>query len=118
MLHTFKKPIPVRKGWVIDNIGYIPLTKGLVATVSPHWVPFLEKWNWFAKLNARSGDHYAGRLESRKLNPGVRGRYVHMARVILGMSLDDKEHVPDHINRNKLDYRVENLRVITPTENL
>jgi hypothetical protein len=114
MLHTFKKPIPVRKGWVIDDIGYIPLSKGLVAIVNPHWVPFLEQWNWCAKLDARSGTHYAGRMRSRKLGPT---RYIHMARVILGMSLDDKEHVPDHINKNKLDCRVENLRVATLAEN-
>jgi hypothetical protein len=41
-----------------------------------------------------------------------------MARVVLGMSLDDKENVPDHINRNKLDNRQGNLRIITSAQNL
>lgn len=113
-LHMYKKPIPVRKGWVEDGIGYIPLTKGLLAIVDPWWVPILEQWNWFAKLDVRSGEHYAGRHTSRTLGPR---RYIHLARVVLGMSLDDTD-VPDHINKNKLDNRESNLRTSTIAENL
>lgn len=108
------KIVSVRKGWIENDVGYIPLTKGLTAIVDPDMVSFLEQWNWFAKLDPRSGDHYAGRFPSRTLGPR---RYIHMARVILGMSLDG-ERVPDHINKNKLDNRKENLRPATNAENL
>lgn len=114
-LHTYRKPIPVRKGWISDGVGYIPLTKGLVAIVDPEMVPILEQWNWFAKLDARTGEHYAGRWSSRK--KGSR-KYIHMARVVLGMSIEDQSALPDHKNRNKLDNRKDNLRESTHVENL
>ena len=115
LLHTFKKPIPVRKGWIEDGVGYISLTKGLVAIVDPEMVSILEQHNWFAKLDVRSGEHYAGRFPSRSLGPR---RYIHMARVVLGMSIEDKTVEPDHKNKNKLDNRRENLRESTRAENL
>ena len=115
LLHTFKKPTPVRKGWVDDGVGYIPLTKGLAAIVDPEMVPILEQHNWFAKLDVRSGEHYAGRWPSR--SSGSR-KYIHMARIVLGLSVDDIDFVPDHINRDKLDNRRSNLRVATHVENL
>lgn len=115
LLHTFKKPIPVRKGWVESGIGYIPLTRGLVAMVDPDMVPVLEQWNWFAKLDPRSGEHYAGRFPSRTLGPR---KYIHMARVVMGMDLRTEDVLPDHKNRNKLDNRRENLRPASHAENL
>jgi len=114
-LHTFKKPVPVRKGWVEDGIGYIPLTKGLLALVDPPWVPILEQWNWCAVLDVRSGEHYAKRLPSRSAD--LRRQHINMARVILGMDLYGSEILPDHINRIKLDNRSDNLRVATRAEN-
>jgi hypothetical protein len=114
-LHTYKKPIPVRKGWVIDGVGYIPLTTGLLAIVDPSWVPVLEQWNWFAALDAKSGQHYAKRWSSRSLGPR---KHIHMACVVSGVENDSLGVMPDHINRNKLDNRFSNLRRATPVENL
>lgn len=116
LLHTFKKLIPVRKGWVADGIGYIPLTKGLLAIVDPEWVPLLEQYNWCAVLDARSGGYYAKRTPSR--SSGLPRQHINMARVILGMDLYSTDLVPDHINKNKLDNRSVNLRVATKAENL
>jgi hypothetical protein len=115
MLHTFKKPIPVRKGWVTDGVGYIPLTKGLLAIVDPHWVPVLEQWNWCAVLDARTGKYYAKRLSSRTLGPR---KHIHMARVILGMDYNGGILVPDHIHKNCLDNREASLRKATNAENM
>lgn len=97
----------IRKGWIKGYLGYIPLTKGLVAIVSAHRVEDLQRWNWHA-VKKQSG-YYACRH-------GILGqdveKHVYMARYILGMDPSDKRHA-DHKNRRTLDNRDRNLRPAT-----
>jgi hypothetical protein len=53
--------LDIRKGWVIDGVGYIPLTQGYVARVNSHRVEDLEKYNWFAVLLRKK--YYAYRFD-------------------------------------------------------
>jgi hypothetical protein len=97
--------LDVRKGWIIDGIGYIPLTQGQVTKVSPHRVQELQKINWRA---SRVGDdYYAYRGNTRRGRGSENG---HMARWILGMDPSDPRRA-DHINGDTLDNRDENLRI-------
>ncbi len=100
----------------MDGVGYIPLSRGLLALVDPDWVPILEQWNWCAVRDTRSGRFYAKRLPSR--SSGLPRVHIHMARVVLGMDLHGMSLVPDHINKNGLDNRSLNLRLATNAENL
>lgn len=43
------------------------------------------------------------------------GKNIRLSRIILNMKSDDKRYA-DHINRDKLDNRRENLRILTPLE--
>jgi len=96
--------LDVRKGWVADGVGYIPLTAGQVTRVSPHRVGGLEKRNW--RASKLGGEYYAYSSNTR----GQDRRNGHMARQILGMSATDTRKA-DHINGNTLDNRDENLRI-------
>lgn len=95
--------LKTRKGWIEEGIGYIPLTQGKVAMVSPHRVEELQKWNWYF-LRKKSGSYVY-----RSALLGEETGHVHMARQILGMKHSDKREV-DHKNRNPLDNQDCNLR--------
>ena len=51
--------LDIPKGWIIDGVGYIPLTKGQVSMVSPYRVEDLQKWKWWA--SRLGGEYYAYR---------------------------------------------------------
>lgn len=94
------------KGWIKGYVGYIPLTKGMVAAVSVYRVADLQRWNWYV-VN-KKGLWYAYRNGDRSKGEGK----VSMARYILGMEHSDKR-VADHRNRRTLDNRDRNLRPAT-----
>lgn len=96
--------LDIPKGWIIDGIGYIPLTKSLVVRVSPHRVDELQKRKW--RASKLGGDYYAYCGNTR----GSR-RNGHMARQILGLDESDVRQA-DHINGDTLDNRDENLRPV------
>lgn len=86
----------------------IPLTKGFEAIVDDDDYDELIKNSWCI-----GNDGYACR--------GIRlkdktSRLVRMHRQILDLKLHDGKQV-DHINKNKLDNRKENLRICTPSQN-
>jgi hypothetical protein len=96
----------IRKGWIKNGVGYIPLTKGMVAKVSPHRVADLQRWNWY--VVKKTGGYYAYRNGDRSRGEGK----ISMARYILGLdSADERES--DHKKRNTLDNRDEKLRPAT-----
>lgn len=99
---------PLRKGWIENGIGYLPLTRDQVAMVSPHRVEELSQWHWQAAVF--NGKFYAHRWAMDE--NGNRYR-LHLARYILGMPRSDRREA-DHIDNDAtLDNRDENLRPVT-----
>lgn len=86
----------------------IALTKGFVAVVDDEDADSLSGWKWSARTS-RWGP-YAVRAETED----GKNRYIYMHRVIVGAI---SGQVVDHINRNTLDNRKENLRICTTTQN-
>ena len=78
----------------------IPLTKGKVAIVDDEDFESLSKYKWC----------FDGRYAQRRAN----GKAIRMHSVLIKTP---KGMHTDHINRNELDNRKSNLRVVTPTIN-
>ena len=92
----------------------IPLTQGQVVRVSAHRYEHLMQWKWYAMRRPDRGCFYAVR------NPcWAKGkqRPVYMHRYILGLEWGDPRQ-GDHINRNTLDNTDENLRIVTPAQQM
>jgi len=82
----------------------IPLTKGFEAIVDDEWYSILSQWNWYYSNGYAMRD-----IGTRDNNETIfMHRYITMAASVYQV---------DHINRNRLDNRFENLRVITPEKN-
>ncbi len=84
-----------------QNTLLIPLDKGLFAKVDASNHDWLNQWNWHV---TKWG--YAVRFEGRKV--------IQMHAMVLPC---EKGYQPDHINRDRLDNRIQNLRPSTKTEN-
>lgn len=84
-------------------------TKGFTIFVSPEDIYLLNEFVWTAKVTARNA--YATRY---KRNPQKKlyGLYIHHS--ILSRTQDEEI---DHINRNGMDNRRNNLRAVTPQLN-
>jgi len=86
----------------------IQLTKGFVTIVDDEDYEWLNQWKWHA--SKRNDKFYA----SRRL--GKHGKFIHMHRLLLGLSEDDKT-MPDHVDRDTLNNQRNNLRVATRSQN-
>jgi hypothetical protein len=93
---------------------YIPLTRGQYAIVDSRDFPYLNQWSWNAKPD---GDSYYAERSSSKDNVDF---HVAMHRAIWerhngpipnGMKLDHKD-------RNKLNDRIRNMRLLSHSENV
>lgn len=82
-------------------VSYIPLTKGRVALIDTEDYEELVKYKWMYHLG------YARRVEH--------GKTIHMHRLLMRCP---PELEVDHINRNKLDNRKCNLRIVTRQQNM
>lgn len=72
---------------------------------------FFSQWLWFYRKG------YVGRVRRKTDLSG--GHWVHLHREVLhkaGIMIPERMCV-DHINRNKMDNRIENLRVVTRSQN-
>lgn len=88
----------------------IPLTKGRFATVDDDKYDELAKYKWRV-----DGAGYASRVATKQERKAGSTREISMARYLLGVS---SVELCDHINRDKLDNRLENLRKATSTQNI
>lgn len=86
----------------------IPLTRGMVALVDDEDYDRLAQFSWYA---ARKRNTYYAVRNTK----AARGK-IRMHRVVM-QAPDDPLIDVDHINRNGLDNRKENLRVCTRREN-
>ena len=89
---------------------YIQITKGKTAIVDDEDYDRISRHPWQA--DEQRGEFRAVRTSGVGLNK----KHIKMHREVLGIS--DKKILIDHINRNPLDNRKENLRVCLNAENL
>lgn len=97
---------------LVENLGgggfcAIPLSRGKHALVSPEDYDKLAKHSWYC-------GHRGYAMRSKNMS-NDRRKTVSMHREILGAGADQEV---DHINRNRLDNRRENLRVLGHSANL
>lgn len=90
----------------------IYLTQNQVALVDDDMFDFLDYWNWIAKYDPKRGIYYA--VRNRTINDPPKPWAYRMHRVIINCP---SGFDVDHINRNTLDNRKENLRIATRTQN-
>ena len=95
----------------IPSYRRIPLSKGKFAIVDVADFEWLNHWKW-SSIPTHNGASYVRRGTNAK---GVYRCHL-MHREILGLSRGDGIEV-DHINRNPLDNRRCNLRIVTRKEN-
>ena len=88
----------------------IELTQGMVALVDDEDYEWLNQWRWCVSKKAKT--YYAQRNKRKKTKQVV----VYMHREILGLKYGDKR-LSDHINRNELDNRRKNLRIVDHIHN-
>lgn len=100
------KDLDIRKCWIKNGVGYIPLTKGKVATVKPRQIMKLQRWSWYAAL--LDGGWYAYRRQD--------GKGISMARQILGLGPPEKDkREAEHRGGKTLDNC--NLRIADRSQN-
>jgi hypothetical protein len=83
---------------------HIFTNKGEKIIVDSNQFEYLNKFTWSINING----YAQGRIEKE--------HYL-MHRYLMRLQKGDKQQV-DHINHNKLDNRIENLRVCVPSENM
>lgn len=86
----------------------IKLTRGKYALVDDADYEYLNQWKWNASPNRKNGTLYARRWTTRKVPPR---KTLYMHTQLLG------EGIVDHINRNGLDNRRNNLRIVNRSQN-
>jgi hypothetical protein len=83
-----------------------------VALVDIEDFDWLCHWSWCAHFDKSTGKNYA----TRKLTINGKPQQIRMHREILGLESDDK-HQGDHINKDTLNNRRDNLRIASVEEN-
>ncbi len=93
---------------------YIQLTQGKQAIVDDNMFDFINQWKWFFD-QGRGGSGYAHRKQYvGKINGKYRQKTILMHRFI---NNTPKGLETDHINKNGLDNRKQNLRSVNQSQN-
>lgn len=100
----------VRQIVVDGDVAKVPLTQGFYATIDAADASLAEGWNW--QFWTKLGQRYAARKVRSK---GLPRRTIYMHHLFVPSS---QGMVIDHINRNGLDNRRSNLRLVSGAENL
>lgn len=82
----------------------LTLTKGKTAIVDGEWYPILSRWKWYYSTSGYAVREIGGRLNKERISMH---NYIMMC---------PSAWEVDHINRNRLDNRMENLRLINPVD--
>lgn len=91
----------------------IQLTKGKKAVIDDGDLKIVKKYKWRAfKTRTKYKEHYYAITDVKQ--PNGKNTTLYMHRLIMGAG---KGFVVDHINRNGLDNRRNNLKIITQKEN-
>lgn len=92
----------------------IKLTRDMEAIVDDADYKWLSKYNWHVTPLGPNKDRWVAQRTGR--NGERKGNYA-MHREIMGLKIGDGVIV-DHINRNTLDNRRDNLRIVTPSQSV
>lgn len=91
------------------NMKKIKLTKGKYALVDDSSFEFLSQWSWYAKK-----DYLNTFYAARTCRLSGRPKTIRMHRFIVKCP---KNKQVDHVNRDKLDNRIDNLRICSSSQN-
>lgn len=100
-----REPRPIK---IDGDVAFVPLTKGLQATIDADCAHLVSGWDWSAQSD-RSGPY-----AKRSIYEDGKCKVLMMHRVILPVSQGMQV---DHINGDRLDNRRANLREATHSEN-
>jgi hypothetical protein len=89
----------------------IPLTRGQVAYIDEDDLPRVSLYKWYANWNVTTKSYYA---RGYVVTEDGKRKMMYMHRFLMNNPVG---FVVDHINRNSLDNREENLRVCTQADN-
>ena len=106
----------IRYPFIRDGVGVIPLTKGHEAIVDLNMLTWIGHMNWSVDGSDPKYTMYA--VTSISVNGKRKSLRLHNAILRLHGIDVPKGLVTDHINRNSLDNRFENLRVVTQAVNV
>lgn len=101
-----------KANWPEGMIGKeIPLSRGMSTIVDESDYDYLMQWKWHVHPSGKTW--YAVRSLYWSINGKQRTRPLQMHRELIGVS----GYMIDHINRNGLDNRRSNLRLVTNSQN-
>jgi len=109
---VLRKEPPVFNGELPPKSKAIPLTNGKFTIVSEEDYEWLSQYKWLSIK--KSNAYFMAEKNGKRLGGGRREPRISMHRFIMKPK---KGMVVDHINRNPLDNRRENLRVVTEKVN-
>ena len=95
------------------SIAYLILSKGQCSLIDADMADILEAWNWSANYYKKQRRFYA--IRNHLMDSGKHGTAILLHRQIL--NAPDGTY-GDHINRNTLDNRRANLRVVNEAQNV